>query len=747
MKRILLYILSLIILAGCSESYDDSLGLYPTLTPRYLSVSPTSITFDANQTTPRDVVITSTQTPWSIENAIEWISTSPNSGSENATVQVYAEENTAGDQTRVGVFYVRSGVDGWNYEQPMSVTQAGAQPIIELSKGNSEYSGTQHNDSFTVSSNCSWEATSNADWLTVTTEGNVVSFSMSANTTTSYRTASIIVEHHGYLSLSKTITIKQAPANINASTETLVFNNTAAQVTITINSEAPWVASTSESWIELSPTSGDAGTTTLVISVSPNTSINERTGNVILSVGGNQRISIPIRQRGIYIEPSQNSLTFEANGGGLSLGIESNTSWTVSSNVNWLSFSETQGTGNKTITVTAQDNPYTTNRSATITFTQPGTSLKATVEVNQKGKTFDVATTILNFNDKASTQTVQIETDGHWTATASDSWITISPSNATGNSILTVGVTENFTDSERNGTVVIKMGDKTATIAVVQSGKYFTISNSLLNFTSRGGNINVSITTNGNWSATVDEAASSWLSLSKKSGTGNVEVTVTAADNPSVNSRSGSIYFKTPYNTNVRVDVTQSARYLTVDMNEILFYSKGGTSEPITVSTDGTYNITSTVSWLTINRTGDTFTVTATENTGTEARFGKINLTLTGLTEGSYKLTIDVTQLNYGGTFLRKEYDPDVNWDNNGNTSGNITINPFGSDHNYDNPYSGNVSLSISSWLSDKSWDTSVTSHITVTITGFKSDGNLDNNVSTSGNVSRYLFGNDNNWE
>ena len=46
------------------------------------------------------------------------------------------------------------------------------------------------------------------------------------------------------------------------------------------------------------------------ISVSPNTSTNERTGYVILAVGGTQRIQIPVRQRGIYVEIDKTNIIY-----------------------------------------------------------------------------------------------------------------------------------------------------------------------------------------------------------------------------------------------------------------------------------------------------------------------------------------------------------------------------------------------------------------------------------------------------
>lgn len=746
MKRhIFLYIIAYLLLVGCSEKYDEGLGLYPTLIPRYIAVTPSALSYSAMASS-NTLQITSTETPWNIENGIEWISLSPASGSSSASVNVSVTENKSGDDVRTGIFYLKANVSDWKYESPISVTQASATPTISLSKSEIDFTGAQNTENVEVTANCSWTASSSADWLTITKKDNTITLSVSSNDSNYNRTAIVSVIHSGTSSASQKITVRQLPASINASTESLEFNNTASSVDVTINAEASWTASTSSSWIEISPVSGNSGISTMKVCVSPNTSISERTGYVNISIGGSQRIQIPIRQCGIYVETEQLELSFVAAGGSLNLSVLSNTNWIVSSLPSWITVSPNQGEGNGTVKVTASENPNTANRSGVIHLTQIGLSIDVAVNVFQAGKTFDVNTTVLNFEDMQATQTISIQTDGTWTASASESWITVSPTTNFGNSTLSVTVSENTSDNERCGQVVVVMADKSATINVVQKGKYFTVSNNLLTYTSKGGAIDVSISTNDSWSARVEDG-STWLSLSKASGTGNVDVKVTASDNASVNSRTATLVFETTHNQNVRVVVTQHARYLRVDTQEVLFYSKGGTSEAITVNTDGIYKITCSDSWFSINQSSNTFTVTAIENSDKDTRTGSVTIALTDLKEGTYSLTLTVTQLNYGGSFLRKDYDDDYNWDETGNSTGSLTITGFGSDKNYDTNTTSGTTLSISGYQSDKNWDESSSSGMTVSITGYGSDKNIDSTINSSGTISKTEFGNENNWQ
>ena len=745
MKNIGLYILlASTVLVGCSDKYSAELGVKPTLIPRYLRISPTSLSFSANQTSSQSFGVETMETPWKIENAIDWISLSTTSGQNNCNVDVSTSENKDANEARTGVFYVKADVSDWNYETGISVSQAAATPYINVSQSTITLKGNACSSSFEVTSNCSYEISNDADWLTIKQEGNTINLSATANESSQYRTATILLSYNGTNTTSTKVVVIQAPASINASTETLTFENTAGEVKINVTSESSWSASTSYSWISVTPTKGGEGTSSITISVSPNTSVDERTGYVVLSIGSEQRIQIPVKQRGIYIETDKTQYEFNASSDTKTMQIKSNTSWQISSLPTWATVDKTSGNGNADIKITVEDNPNTTERTGEFVVSQPGLSTMATVKLIQKGKTFDVATTTLTFNDKQETQTISVATDGTWQAYSSADWIQITPESATGNSTLSITVLENTTDGERTGSVNITMGDASATVAVIQKGKYFTIDNSLLDFTSKGGELGVSITTNAPWSSRIDGNVD-WLSLSPTSGDANAEVKITATDNASVNSRSANVYFDA-LGRNVNILVTQKARYLTVDANELLFYSKGGTSNSITVSTDGTYTIACSDSWLNVTRTGDTFTVTASENDTKDARIGKITISLTDLKEGSYSVTLTVTQLNYGGTFLRKNYDADKDYDSQGGATGSLTITGYGSDTNYDTSSQSGTKLSVVGFKTESSWDSSASSSAKVTITGYKSDQSLDSATSSSGTVSKNNYSSDGNW-
>lgn len=1084
MKDLLHILIICILFAACSDDYDVENGYSPSLTAKYLAVSPTSFRFNAEASS-EHIKVDCNEAHWKFDNDASWITISPKEGSTSTNAMVSVTTNHNVDEPRVGVFYFQSTQNDWEYETPISVVQEGQEPSIKLSNDELFFSGKRSSDFVTINANCAWKVQASEDWIHIQESGNKISITVDANTEKYNRNGNVIVSYSGLVTKSESITIHQAPATITASTNTLEFENTASVVGINIEAEADWVAGTNSSWLEIDPAKGSAGTSQLKISVAPNLAINERTDFIIFSIGGSQRIQIPVRQKGIYIDIDKTNITFDASGGEKNFSVSSNTSWeitgalswltvnpskgennsvvriiandnpntsqrtaairiaqpglslektiivtqegkffnvlqkslefedvdnpkyirvetngqwkattqdswltvspasgngtadvlvsvhenettadrngvitftmgdktssvsvhqrgkymnvsstalnygceggsqtisidtnskwnshcdqnwititpssgsgkatlyiavsenesdekrsgkvyvemtsqshtiditqngkifnlsssvsnirynsdggkesfnifcntswditeypewisltpssgkgnsevlvTASKNLNmyersglirisdksrkvtisiaiyqagkdfdlttnekniffnskggqncislncntswyiiskpqWISASPIEGENNSVVTLTAQDNPLSSERSGVITFSTKTGDIKASVTLQQAGKSFDVGSTVLHFGDTPSEQSITIYTDGNWSAIKDASWISISPSAGNGDGVIKVSVSENSTDKSRTGYVTITVGDKSIIVTINQTGKYFTISDPVLKFSSKGGNIQLDLSSNGNWTATVDPQDQTWLSLSKQSGNGNASITISAKDNASVNSRKASILFDTPFHSTVKIEVTQDARFLTIDTEELLFYSKGGTSQPINVTTDGVYSVLTNDSWLTIKQSANTFTVTATENKSPDPRYGSVTIQLTDLKEGTLSLILNVIQLNYGGTFLRQGYQDDKNWDTssgNGVTIGNLIITPYNNDNNWDSGNHGNSStngtnVEQTGYANDIDWDA----------------GNAEG--GKGGNISQDTYGNDKNWD
>lgn len=748
MRSLIVILFISLFITGCDETYfDEDNKLSVSKVPHYLRPSTINIILDSFNGNSENIQIESVETPWILENAIDWISLSKMSGNTSESVTISASENPYADQKRLGVIMLKSAVEDWYYSTPISVTQDRAYPEIQLSETTFNLPGNSNSLVVDVVANYSWGYYSSNNWITVLKEGNQLLLEVKANEGNTSRQGTVYITPNSdtYGAHNKSITIYQAPASISASTEELTFGRTAGVAAISITSEATWRASTSESWINISPTQGNAGETTLEISVAPNPSINERTGFVILSIGSQKKLQIPVKQEGLFIRTDLDDITVSFESDSHEIEITSNTTWEISSSVSWITPSVTSGEGSKKVKILVDENKSTIGRTGTLQIFQNGLDLNTSIRITQSGMIFDIGTSILYFDDKSSTQTVNIESDGTWSATSINNWLRFSPLSAFGNTTIDITVDENKNYSERTGVVDLSMSDKTLSLQVIQQGKYFNLPNEEPYFDSKGGTLVFTVSTNDSWNVEYENTAL-WLTLSAMQGKGTQDIIITAKDNPSVNDRSAVLLFNTENGCNLRIEIKQKARMLSVDSQEVLFYAKGGTSQDITITTDGAYKIDCSESWFTVQQTGNVFNVVALENTNPDYRTGTISIVMTDLEDGSYTLSIPVLQLGEGGAFIKQGFDDDTNFDDS-NASFELDVNYYDSDTNWDESSGSSVTLIVTKYSSDKNWNNPTNQTLTIERTGYSDDNNYDANNNGNSNVSKDSYLGDKNHD
>ncbi len=339
-----------------------------------------------------------------------------------------------------------------------------------------------------------------------------------------------------------------------------------------------------------------------------------------------------------------------STGGTHQLTITTNDTWTATSSSTWMQLSQREGSGDATVTMTIGDNNSIHERRDTTIF-RSSHQTEVKVVTIQAARYLKVDVESLSLSDEGETKTFTVDTDGSFTVTSSDpSWLTASKQ---GN-VVSVTAKENDSGNGRNGRVTVAMtglvaGEELkAEVPVSQAYVqvfYFDVkwNNSQQQQPSKGGTRTVSITTNDTWTAT---SSSTWMQLSQKSGSGDATVTMTIGDNNSIHERRDVTTFRSGHQVEVEVVTVQSGRYLTVSPKENLTFSaEGGTSQSFTVDTDASYTVTSSESWLTINRQGNSFTATAPKNSSGSERKATITVAMTGLMAGeSYEVALQATQ-------------------------------------------------------------------------------------------------------
>lgn len=154
--------------------------------------------------------------------------------------------------------------------------------------------------------------------------------------------------------------------------------------------------------------------------------------------------------------------------------VNSNVNWTAVSNQNWLGLSHASGFGDAKITFTAQENPTTNTRVATITLSGNGISDKSIYVTQDPGGFLYVLTTpaVMNFLYTANTpQQIDITANTNWTASSDQPWLTLSAANGSGAGMITATAANNSGIAGRKATITITgEGLPAKTIAVTQNG-------------------------------------------------------------------------------------------------------------------------------------------------------------------------------------------------------------------------------------------------------------------------------------
>lgn len=379
----------------------------------------------------------------------------------------------------------------------------------------------------------------------------------------------------------KQLTVTAAPTDSVA--------DTGGTVTLTINSDTAWSASTASAWITLSPTSGPKGAGSVTVIVAANTTSSSRTATIevyatdssalkqIITINQKAQAPATIAVTGVSLDKSNETLT--ASGATLSLTATVAPTNASNQSVTW----ETSAPGVASVSgsgLTATVTPLTAG-SATISVKTVDGNFTASCNVTVNaaavpvtGVSFspDKDTVVLGSGNRTITATITPNTATNKTVT----WESLTPTVATvtpgsgltatvnpltvGDAVIQVKTADgNFTSNYR---LHIKPAAGTP--------RTFTVTPTTFSNPASGGSgrDTINIASNVAWVATV-QAGQNWLSAEgATTGTGNGRVILTYTTNTSA-ARSATVTLKTAANdTTVTVTVNQAAGSAVLELED-----------------------------------------------------------------------------------------------------------------------------------------------------------------------------------
>ena len=379
----------------------------------------------------------------------------------------------------------------------------------------------------------------------------------------------------------KQLTVTAAPTDSVA--------DTGGTVTLTINSDTAWSASTASGWITLSSNSGPKGAGSVTVTVAANTTSSSRTATIEVyatdstalkqTITINQKAQAPANKPITALTISKEKDTVDI-GGTITLNVTITPSDATNQTLTWTS-SNTSVVAAPTSTTTSMTATASAAGNTTITVTTTdGSNLTKTCNVYVRAATVPVTgvnitpekdTVVLGSGNRTITAAIlpagATNQDVTWTSlTTSVATVAGSGLTATVTPVATGDAVIEVKTADGNFTKLCQLHVKPA----AGTPRTFTVTPTTFSNPASGGSgrDTINIASNVAWVATV-QAGQNWLSAEgATTGTGNGRVILTYTANTSA-ARSATVTLKTAANdTTVTVTVNQAAGSAVLELED-----------------------------------------------------------------------------------------------------------------------------------------------------------------------------------
>ena len=243
-------------------------------------------------------------------------------------------------------------------------------------------------------------------------------------------------------------------------------------------------------------------------------------------------------------------------------------------------------------------------------------------------------------------QTATFTVNRDWTASASDSWVSVSPSSGSasdGPVTVTVRATANTTYEDRSATVTIKAEGLTQSVTVRQAANLgVVVPTKSYQIASDARTIDVEVQANVEYSVSVSD---SWIKQTGTKGLTSKTLTFSVEANGTYDARSATITIKPQSGEAQAISVTQAQKDALLVSKATYSMPYGGGEVDVKVESNVEFEVKSGVDWIQYVQTKGLSTSTVvlkvSENGTYKAREGKVTLAQKG---GSLTKTVTVKQ-------------------------------------------------------------------------------------------------------
>ena len=495
---------------------------------------------------------------YDVTTDVSWLKQVVGRGMERSTLHFSVEENTGSAMREGNIILSGNGV-----ERTVKVMQKGKEeaPYLIVSQEHFNILPEGGTVRFTVKANVPYRVNTDADWMVQAVSGSSdeVVFTVSANESTSSREATITVtSEDGSLVRTVQVVQKGEAVYLDVSPSFLSLTSSSQTISLQVETNTRYRLSSDASWLVCDMTGlGNWSNPSFTVSANELTSSREATITVTSEDGSLVRIA-QVAQKGeaVYLDVSPSFLSLTSSSQTISLQVETNTRYRLSSDASWLVCDMT-GLGNwSNPSFTVSANESTSSREATITVTSEDGSLVRTVQVVQKGEAvyLDVSPSSLSpLTSNSQTISLQVETNTRYRLSSDASWLVCDMTGLGNwsNPSFTVSANESTSSREATITVTSEDGSLVRTVQVVQKGEavYLDVSPSNISATAEGGKFTFTVNSNTQYTFTCSD--NSWLSVD-----GNL---IVIGANTSTSQRKGNVTVRAAELVRV-IEITQAGK-------------------------------------------------------------------------------------------------------------------------------------------------------------------------------------------
>ena len=418
--------------------------------------------------------------------------------------------------------------------------------------------GTQ---SITFTANRDWSVSSSDSWCKVSpssgikADGNItVTLTCEPNTTYDPRSATLTVRVE---ELSETITVTQdTNLGLLVSPTSYDLTNAAQLIEVEVRPNVKYtveIDAACKDWISQTGTKA-LSTEKITFSIAANESYDNREGKItIKQTDGSLSETIVVKQSqtdGLFITTPEYNLSND--GHTLSVEVNANVSFDVTSEVSWIHYVETKALTSSTITLTIDANDTYDARTGKVSVKQSNGNLTGEITVNQAEK-YGLFVSPEEFSLTKEEQTINVEVKYNVEydvviPDAAKDWVSIQTSQSTKGlttKTITFAIAENKAYVSRETAIAFKQkdGDLTGTVKISQDQTdYLSITPQKDSLIYQGGISGFSVITNIEYSIALVQG-SEWASIGEKTTKGTndglttFEYSISAPENETIVAR------------------------------------------------------------------------------------------------------------------------------------------------------------------------------------------------------------------